>query len=71
MSEKTFQMIVGLEVHVQLQTQSKLFCGCSTQFGAEPNSQTCPVLYRTSRNVARSESKGSGICDQNRIGNEL
>lgn len=36
-------VIVGLEVHVQLDTQSKLFCGCSTQYGAEPNTQTCPV----------------------------
>lgn len=35
--------VIGLEVHVQLATQSKLFCGCSTQFGAEPNTQTCPV----------------------------
>lgn len=37
------ELIVGLEVHVQLRTESKLFCGCSTQFGSEPNSQTCPV----------------------------
>ena len=43
MSDSPFQMIVGLEVHVQLLTQSKLFCGCSTQFGADPNTQTCPV----------------------------
>ena len=35
--------VVGLEVHVQLATQSKLFCRCSTRFGAEPNTQTCPV----------------------------
>lgn len=35
--------IVGLEVHVQLRTQTKLFCRCSTQFGAPPNTQTCPV----------------------------
>src|SRR5262245_25982914 len=38
-----YTTIIGLEVHVQLSTASKLFCGCSTRFGAEPNTQTCPV----------------------------
>src|SRR3954454_17792256 len=38
-----YTTIIGLEVHVQLSTASKLFCGCSTEFGAEPNTQTCPV----------------------------
>jgi aspartyl-tRNA(Asn)/glutamyl-tRNA(Gln) amidotransferase subunit B len=38
-----YAMLIGLEVHVQLATRSKLFCGCSTQFGQPPNTQTCPV----------------------------
>jgi len=38
-----YQPVIGLEVHVQLKTSSKIFCGCSTAFGSEPNSQTCPV----------------------------
>ena len=38
-----YDVIIGLEVHVQLLTQSKLFCRCSTQFGVPPNTQTCPV----------------------------
>ena len=38
-----YRTVIGLEVHVQLATESKLFCGCSTQFGAEPNTQVCPV----------------------------
>jgi len=38
-----YQPVIGLEVHVQLLTNTKIFCGCSTRFGAPPNSQTCPV----------------------------
>ena len=38
-----FQVVVGLEVHAQLLTKSKIFCGCSTEFGGEPNTHTCPV----------------------------
>lgn len=39
----TYEVVVGVEVHAQLRTKSKMFCGCSTSFGAPPNSQTCPV----------------------------
>jgi aspartyl-tRNA(Asn)/glutamyl-tRNA(Gln) amidotransferase subunit B len=38
-----FQPVIGLEVHAQLLTQSKIFCGCATTFGAAPNQNTCPV----------------------------
>src|SRR5216110_567421 len=38
-----WETIIGLEIHAQLSTESKIFCGCSTRFGAEPNSNTCPV----------------------------
>jgi aspartyl-tRNA(Asn)/glutamyl-tRNA(Gln) amidotransferase subunit B len=40
---QSYTTVIGLEVHVQLATQSKLFCRCSTKFGAEPNTQTCAV----------------------------
>jgi aspartyl-tRNA(Asn)/glutamyl-tRNA(Gln) amidotransferase subunit B len=38
-----YESIIGLEVHLQLLTDSKIFCGCPTKYGAQPNSQTCPV----------------------------
>ncbi len=43
MADLPYRIVIGLEVHVQLLTQTKLFCGCSTQFGLPPNSATCPV----------------------------
>ena len=38
-----YEPVIGLETHVELGTRTKMFCGCTTTFGAEPNSQTCPV----------------------------
>ena len=38
-----YEPVIGLEVHLQLNTKTKLFCGCSAKYGAPPNSQTCPV----------------------------
>jgi aspartyl-tRNA(Asn)/glutamyl-tRNA(Gln) amidotransferase subunit B len=43
MPASDFQTVIGLEVHAQLLTRSKIFCGCSTEFGGEPNTHTCPV----------------------------
>ena len=38
-----YETVIGLEVHAQVLTETKIFCRCSTKFGSEPNTQTCPV----------------------------
>ena len=40
---KQYEIVIGLEVHVELATKTKIFCGCSTEFGGAPNTHTCPV----------------------------
>jgi len=42
-AERRYEPVIGLEIHVQLSTRTKMFCGCALSFGEEPNSRTCPV----------------------------
>ena len=43
MSDLSYKIIVGLEIHVQLNTKTKIFCGCELAFGGQPNTRVCPV----------------------------
>ena len=38
-----YDIVIGLEIHVELKTSSKIFCGCKNEFGGEPNTRCCPV----------------------------
>ena len=43
MAKEDFEVIIGLEVHAELSTKTKIFCSCPTEFGAAPNTHTCPI----------------------------
>lgn len=43
MAKEDYEVVIGLEVHAELATKTKIFCNCPTEFGAEPNTHTCPV----------------------------
>ena len=53
---KDYEVVIGLEVHVELATKTKIFCGCSTEFGGAPNSHTCPVCTGIDRKSTRLNS---------------
>ena len=41
--KKKYETVIGVEVHVELKTKSKIFCGCTTEFGGDSNTHVCPV----------------------------
>jgi hypothetical protein len=52
-----WETVIGLEIHVELSTKSKIFCGCTTAFGGEPNTHVCPVCTGQP-NTAGSQQRG-------------
>jgi aspartyl-tRNA(Asn)/glutamyl-tRNA(Gln) amidotransferase subunit B len=65
---ETFDPVMGLEVHVELNTATKMFCGCPTEFGAEPNTQVCPVCLGCPARFRRQRHGGESAI---RIGSAL
>ena len=61
-----YEPVIGLEVHCELKTATKLFCGCSTVFGKEANTQVCPVCLGLPGTLAGHEREGGGIRGQDR-----
>ena len=43
MAKEDYEVVIGLEVHAELSTKTKIFCNCSTEFGGMPNTHTCPI----------------------------
>jgi aspartyl-tRNA(Asn)/glutamyl-tRNA(Gln) amidotransferase subunit B len=68
-----YEAVIGLEVHVQLKTRSKMFCGCTTEFGAPPNTQVCPVClgYPGSLPVMNEEAVRKTVLTGLMIGSEI
>ena len=55
-----YEPVIGIEIHVQLSTNTKMFCGCTLSFGDEPNTHTCPVCLASDRRQQQSGSCSSG-----------
>lgn len=49
---REYETVIGLEVHCELATKTKIFCGCTTEFGGEPNTHVCPVCAGIARYFA-------------------
>ena len=66
-----YEAVIGLEVHVELATTTKLFCGCPNEFGSEPNTNVCPVCLGLPGLAAGAEPPGRGLRAAARRGDAL
>ena len=63
-----YEIVIGLEIHAELCTESKLFCNCAYTFGASANDCTCPILFRDARHIARHQQTRRRVCGPRRAG---
>ena len=59
-----YEVVIGVEVHAQLRTKSKMFCSCSAAFGRSPNSQTCPVYWGSRQPAGHQQSRSRDGCSR-------
>ena len=57
MDQRTYEAVIGLEVHVQLLTRSKMFCACENRYGGAPNSRTCRSAWAFRAPCPRSTTR--------------
>ena len=69
--EPTWETVIGLEVHCELATETKLFCGCPNEFGAEPNTYVCPVCLGLPGSLPVLNAAGGGVRPAGRGGAAL
>ena len=63
--------VIGLEIHVQLATRTKMFCGCELSFGEPPNTRTCPICLGLPGQPARGQRAGGSLRADDRGGARL
>ena len=66
-----WEIVMGLEVHTELATKTKIFCGCSTEFGGEPNTHVCEICSGMPGTLPLLNKKSCGVCREDRHSNKL